>query len=216
MCKPCRYWNELPADFITDEIFYSLCDYWPSMPQDVDIINENTLLVLPLYRMNERSKTVAVPARGGARAHFANDNSYTIEFLLSTEAIPDDSKESFEGYLTSICEAEIKYVSHVVHWPFLTSQRLLRLQQQRLKTIKQALIERLDQFPANGGGFENPDHNADPNPPNPSDMVVEEGVHASSSAEDIDLVLFNRGETVEINSQSEIRPGQVDPGGWDI
>ncbi len=54
--------NELPADFITYEIFYSLCDYWPSMPHDVDIINENSLLSLSLYRMNERSKTVAVPA----------------------------------------------------------------------------------------------------------------------------------------------------------
>jgi hypothetical protein len=88
------------------------------------------------------------------------------------------------------------------------------LQQQRLKTIKQALIERLDQFPTNGGGFENPDPNADHNPPNPSDMVVEEGEHASSSAEDIDLVLFERGETVETNSQSEIRPGQEGPDGW--
>ncbi len=58
---------------------------------------------------------------------------------------------------TSICEAEMKYVSHVVNWPFLASQRLLRLQQQRLETIKQALIERLDKFPANGGGLENPD-----------------------------------------------------------
>ncbi len=108
----------------------------------------------------------------------------------------------------------MKYVGHVVNWPFLASQRLLRLQQQRLKTIKQALIERLDQFPTNGGGFENPDPNADHNPPNPSDMVVEEGEHASSSAEDIDLVLFERGETVETNSQSEIRPGQEGPDGW--
>ncbi len=88
------------------------------------------------------------------------------------------------------------------------------MQQQRLKTIKQALIERLDQFPTNGGGFENPDPKADRNHPNPSDMVVEEGEHTSSSAEDIDLVLFERGETVETTSQSEIRPGQEGPSGW--
>ncbi len=93
------------------------------------------------------------------------------------------------------------------------------MQQQRLKTIKQALVERLDRFPvpdANGGGFENPDPNADPNPPNPSDMVVEEGEHASSSAEDIDLVLFQRGEADGINSQSGTRPGQEGPGGWEF
>jgi hypothetical protein len=214
--KPCRYWNELPADIIDDEIFYSLCDYWPSMPHDVDIINENSLLGLPLYRMNERNKTIPVPTRIGAKAHFANDNSYTIEFLLSTGAIPDNSKESFEGYLTSICEAEMKYVGHIVNWPFLASLRLLRLQHQRLKTIKQALIERLDKFPANGDGFENPDPSADHNPNNPSNMVVEEGEHASSSVEGIDLVLFNRGETDETTSQSEICPGQEGPGGWTL
>ena len=214
--KPCRYWNELPAEIIDDEIFYSLCDYWPSMPHDVDIINENSLLGLPLYRMNERSKTIAVPARIGAKAHFTNDNSYTIEFLLSTGAISDDNKESFEEYLTSICEAEIKYVGHVVNWPFLAAHRLLRMQLQRLKTIKQALVERLDQFPlpdANSAGFENPDPNADPNP-NPSDMVVDEGEDATSSTEDTDLMLFQRGGTDEDNSQSEIRPGQEGPGGW--
>jgi hypothetical protein len=186
------------------------------MPQDVDIINENTLLGIPLYRMNEQSKSIPVPARIGARAHFTNDNSYTIEFLLSTEAISNDSKESFEEYLTSICEAEMKYVSYVVDGPFLAAHRLLRMQQQRLRTIKQALVERLDQFPlpdANSAGFENPDPNADPNP-NPSDMVVDEGEDATSSAEDIDLTLFQRGGTDEDNSQSEIRPGQEGPGGW--
>ncbi len=66
------------------------------------------------------------------------------------------------------------------------------------------------------GSNENPDPNADHNPNNPSNMVLEEGEHASSSAEDIDLVLFERGETVESNSHSEIRPGQRGPGGWDI
>ena len=90
------------------------------------------------------------------------------------------------------------------------------MQQQRLKTIKQTLVERLDRFPlpdANGVKFDNPDPNADPNPPNPSDIVVEEEEDAASSTEDNDLMLFQRGETDEDNSQSEIRPGQEGPGG---
>jgi hypothetical protein len=184
------------------------------MPHDVDIINENSLLGLPLYRMNELSKTVAVPTRIGAKAYFANNNSYTIEFLLSTGAIAEDSKDSLEEYLTSICEAEMKYVGHIMNWPFLASLRLLRLQHRRLKTIKQALIERLDQFPANGGGLNNPDPNADNTTNNPSNMVIEEGEHASSSAEDIDLRLWQSGATDEDNAQSETRPGQNGPGGW--
>ncbi len=150
------------------------------MPQDVDIINKNTLLSLPLYRMNEQSKTVVVPAKIGAKSHMANDNSYTIEFLLSTGAVPNDNKGSFEDYLTAICEAEMKYVNHIINWPFLASQRLLRLQQQCLKTIKHAFIERIDKFPlsgANSAGDSNPDPNVGNNP---SDMFVEEGEDASS------------------------------------
>ncbi len=65
-------------------------------------------------------------------------------------------------------------------------------------------------------GFNNPDPSADSYPPNPSDMVVEKGEDAASSTEDIDLMLFQRGETDGETSQSEIRPGQEGPGGWVI
>ncbi len=182
------------------------------MPQDVDIINEDTLLGLPLYRMNEQSKTV--PARTGGRVHMTNDNLYTIEFLLSTGAIHNYDKRSFEEYLTAISEVEMKYSNHIINWPFLASQRLLRLQLQRLKTIKHALIERIDTFPlsgANGAGDSNPDPNVGNNP---SDMVMEEG--SAAPAEDIDLMLFQRGGTDGETSQSEIRQGQADPGGWEF
>jgi hypothetical protein len=86
--NPSRYWDERPAKNIPDDIFYSLCDFWPSMSIDVDIFNENTTLGLPLYRMNEHRKTNQ--ARPGARSHMVNDNSYTVEFLLSTGAIVRD------------------------------------------------------------------------------------------------------------------------------
>ncbi len=71
--KPSRYWDERPAKDIPDDILYSLCDFWPSMPIDVDIINENTLLGLPLYRMNEQRKINH--ARPGARVHMVNDSA---------------------------------------------------------------------------------------------------------------------------------------------
>ncbi len=210
--KPSRYcWDERPAKDIPDDIFYSLCDFWPSMPIDVDIINENTLLDLPLYRMNEQSKTNH--ARPGARAHMVNDNSYTIEFLLSTGAINNEQR-SFEDYVTAIQELEMKYSNHITNWPFLAAQRLLKLQMHRLKTIRVALTERLDHYPSSGAdsaGFNNPDPNVGNNP---SDVVMNEG--QAASAENIDLMLFRRGEADGENSQSEIRPGQQDPGGWEF
>jgi hypothetical protein len=87
--KPSRYWDERPAKNIPDDIFYSLSDFWPSMPIAVDIINENTLLGLPLYRMNEQRKTNHV--RPGARTHMVNDSAYTIEFL---EQFPTNKSRS--------------------------------------------------------------------------------------------------------------------------
>jgi hypothetical protein len=143
-----RYWNKLPAKDISDDIFYSLCEFWPSMPKDVDIINENTQLGLPLYRMNEQTKTNR--ARPGERPHSVNNGAYTIEFLLSTGAIPNDEQTSFEDYMVRIQEVEMKYSNYVINWPFLASQRLLRLQMNRLKTIKIALTERLHNHPLSG------------------------------------------------------------------
>ena len=44
-------------------------------------------------------------------------------------------------------------------------------------------------------------------------MVMNEGQPADAG--DIDLMLFQRVEADAETSQSEIRPGQQDPGGWE-
>ena len=49
----------------------------------------------------------------------------------------------------------------------------------------------------------------------PSNPVRNEG-GAATAAEDIDLMLFQRGEADGDNSQSETRPGQEGPGGWEF
>ena len=46
-------------------------------------------------------------------------------------------------------------------------------------------------------------------------MVMTEG-GAAPAAEDLDLMLFQRGEADGETSQSEIRPGQQGPGGWEL
>jgi hypothetical protein len=84
----------------------------------------------------------------------------------------------------------------------------------RLKTIRHALTERLNNSPfpgADGAGF-----NKNPIPNlgnNPSEMVMNEGQPADAG--NIDLMLFQRGEADAETSQSEIRPGQQDLGGWE-
>jgi hypothetical protein len=83
------------------------------MPKDIDIINESSLLGLTLYRMNEQNRTNQ--ARLGAKVQMVNGNSYTIEFLLSTGAIANDTQNSFEDYLAAISEVEMNYSNQLRH-----------------------------------------------------------------------------------------------------
>jgi hypothetical protein len=49
-----------------------------------------------------------------------------------------------------------KYAHHIRNWPFLVAQRLLKMQVSRLRMIKTALIEKLDDHPlstANNASF---------------------------------------------------------------
>jgi hypothetical protein len=139
-----------------------------------------------------------------------NDNAYTIDFLLATGAIANE-RNSFEDYINEIQMVESRYSNHLINWPFLAAQRQLKMQLYRLKTIRLALTEGLEHFGADGAGYINPNPNAGYNP---SDVVMNEGQPADAG--DIDLTLFQRGEADGETSQSEIRPGQQDPGGWEF
>jgi hypothetical protein len=51
-----------------------------------------------------------------------------------------------------------KYAHHIRNWPFLVAQRLLKMQVSRLRMIKTALTEKLDDHPlssANSASFSN-------------------------------------------------------------
>jgi hypothetical protein len=184
------------------------------MPHNVNIINDNHQLGLDAYRMREQSRTTFSPAPG-IKPRWVYDHAFTLEYLLGTQAIANSEQTTLEDYMTKVHEMDMVLTDHIANWPFLAAQRLLKLQLSRLRVIKQALTLRLRGHPLhvdNIAGFNNPDPNADLDT---SDMVETEG-GAAPAAEDLDLMFFHRGETDEANSQSEIRPSQADPGGWDI
>jgi len=212
--KPSRYWNELPAQHIPDDIIYSLSEYWPSMPHNVNIVDDNQQLGLDAYRMREQSRTKVSPAPG-VRPYWVHDYAHTFAYLLATGAIANEEQTTLEDYMTRVHEMDMLLTDHIANWPFLAAQRLLKLQLSRLRVIKQALTLRLEGHPLHGNnlpGFNNPDPNMDPEPSNP--VRNEDG--AANAAEDIDLRLWQSGATDGDNSQSEIRPGQDGPGGWEF
>jgi hypothetical protein len=158
--------------------------------------------------MNEQRRT---NQKGpGTRPFMVNDNSYTIEYLLATGAVTNE-RHAFEAYANEIQMLESKYANHISKWPFLAAQRLLKMQSYRLRAIRIALVEGMEHFGADGTGYINPNPNAGFNP---SDLVGNEGQTAEVVDDGIDLALFQRGEADGEPSQSEIRPGQQDPGGW--
>jgi hypothetical protein len=203
--KPSRYWNELPAQGISDDIIYSLSEYWPSIPHNVNIVYDNQQLGLDAYRMREQKRTKFSPGPG-IRPYWVHDHAHTLEYLLATGAIANLEQITLEDYMTRVHEMDMLLTDHIANWPFLAAQRLLKLQLSRLRVIKQALTTSLEGHPLHDNnlpGLNNPDPNMDHHPSNP--VRNEDG--AATAAEEINLRLWQSGATDGDNSQSEIRPG---------
>ncbi len=166
--RPSRYWNETAAKDIPDDLLYSLSKYWPGMPRDCDVIRDNNTLGLPAYRSNELRFRKADPATNKAPI----DAAWTIQRLVELRAIPDSSQQSLKDYMSKIQAMDDKYAYHIRNWPFLVAQRLLKMQVSRLRQVKTALTEKLDDHPlcsANSASFSN-------------DTIINQRINAETAA----------------------------------
>ena len=151
--KPTRYWNELLVRDVPSDILYSLSDYYPCLPFEVDIIRDNESLGLPIYRIYETvfyqdpgpQTADGVPEEDRPRKRV--DVQKTIDSLIGLGIIPDEEQTSLENYMTELEDMLQKYEGYLREWPFLVAQRLLKMQVARLKNIKHALTERLNNHP---------------------------------------------------------------------
>ena len=109
---------------------------------------------------------------------------------------------SLENYMTELEDMLQKYEGYLHEWPFLVAQRLLKMQVARLKNIKHALTERLNNHPlsaANTPAFESRQNQGNPPTSAPADTTSQSG------------------GTMGNNSQSANRSGQMDgPSGGGI
>jgi hypothetical protein len=209
--RPSRYWNETAAKDIADDVLYSLSDYWPGMPRDCDIIRDNISLGLPAYRSIELRFGKADPANNKAPI----DATATIQQLVTLRAIPDSSQQSLKDYMSRVQAMDDKYAHHIRNWPFLVAQRLLKMEVSRLRMIKIALTEKLDDHPlssANSASFSNVSIanqmiNADPYARN-IPYYGESGYNSAQAAN-----TPQSGGASGNPSQSAIRPGYENLGG---
>jgi hypothetical protein len=179
--KPTRYWNELLVKDVPDDILYSLSDYHPGLPFEADIIRDNESLGLPIYRIRE---TVfyqdQVPPRADNGSEWEKprkrvDVESTIANLVSLQALQDEEQETLERYMLDIEEVLKRYEKYLQEWPFLAAQRLLKMQVTRLKNIKHALTEKLNNHPLSAANTAVIGSNNNGNPPAPADTTSQSG-----------------------------------------
>ena len=206
--KPTRYWNELLVKDVPSDVLYSLSDYHPGLPYEANIIHDNESLGLPIFRIYETvfyqdpgpQTADGVPEEDKPRKKV--DVQRTIESLLGLGTIPDEEQSTLESYMTLLEEMLQKYEGYLREWPFLVAQRLLKMQVARLKSIKLALTERLDNHPlssANTPAFGSRQNQGNQPTSAPADTTSQSG------------------GTMRNNSQSANRSGQMDgPSGGGI
>ncbi len=161
--------------------------------------------------MHEQKSLPSETTMGGKERKL-NDSNYTIAYLLKTGSIPNGEQASFQEYMIRIQEMDIKYTDLIAKWPFLVAQRLLKMQSSRLRVIKSALAEKLNDHPLNinnATGFNNPNANTGADTYSLAGFNNPQGDYMSAG---VDLAMFQRGGAEDQQSQSAIRPGQEDLG----
>jgi hypothetical protein len=180
--KPTRYWNELLVNDVPSDILYSLSDYYPGLPYEVNIIRDNESLGLPSFRIRETvfhqdqgpQMTDNEPEEDKPRKRV--NVQATIDSLIDLGALPNGEQASLEHYMLEIEEIFKRYEEYLRDWPFLVAQRLLKIQVARLKNIKHALTENLNNHPlssANTAVFGSDQNHG--NPPAPADTTSQSG-----------------------------------------
>jgi hypothetical protein len=145
-----RYWNELLVKDVPSDILYSLSDFYPGLPYEVNIVRDNESLGLPIYRICEtvffQDQTPptadGVPEEDKPRKRVNVET--TIAKLIGLGALPDGEQASLEHYMLSVEEILKRYEGYLHEWSFLVAQRLIKMQVSRLKCIKYALTEKLN------------------------------------------------------------------------
>ncbi len=114
--------------------------------------------------------------------------------------------------MLSVEEILAKYERYLQEWPFLVAQRLIKMQVSRLKIIKTALTEKLNNRPlsADNTAIFGSDLTQG-NPP-----AGYESMHYSGPAPAAADISSQRGGTMGDNSQSTNRSGYSNPSGGDI
>jgi hypothetical protein len=197
---------------------YSLSGFYSGLPYEANIVRDNEFLGLPIYRIRETvfvqdqiPPTVdGVPEEDKPRKRV--NVEATIANLVGLGALSDDEQESLEHYMLSVEEILKRYEGYLQERPFLVGQRLIKMQVSRLKYIKYALTEKLNNHPlssANTAVFGS-DQNQGAPPAGYESMAYFGPAPAAADT------TSQSGGTMGNNSHSANRSGQTNPSGGGV
>ncbi len=138
--KPSRFWNDVYVSGVTGKTLYTLHDYCPGMP--VDLEQECKNMNLQPYLTTE---VVVFPPND--KAKFPIDASASVASMVSLGILKDTTDKTIEQYLMDL-QPTIERYNHLDDtWPFALPRIFLRAHAFRLERVKYALKGHLGSRP---------------------------------------------------------------------
>ena len=130
--KPSRFWNELRVQGVANKILYTLHDYCPGMPVNLEQECKNMNLhpyvatEIVLFPPNDKEK-------------FPIDAPASVAKMVSLGILKDPSDETIEQFLTDL-QPTIERFNHLDDtWPFALARLFINAHMFRLERMKYAL-----------------------------------------------------------------------------
>jgi hypothetical protein len=175
-------------------------------------------LSLPIYRIYETVflQDQTPPTADGVAEENKPRKRVNVEATIASldglGALPDQEQGSLENYMLNVEDILTRYEKYIQEWPFLVAQRRIKMQVSRLKYIKYALTEKLNNHPFSSAntavfGF---DLNQG-NPPAGYESMAYFGPALADA-----ITSSQSGGTMGNNSQSANRSGHTNPSGGGI
>ena len=134
-----RLWNDQYLRDIDVKVLYSLHDYCPGMP--VDLEHECELMKLHPFVHNEIVHHPKLPEDKYPPWNLEG----TVNNMVQKGILRDDQVQTIESFLKELAKIRKDYEDQAEDWPFEIGRYVLSLHSQRLKNMDNLLTQRIEQ-----------------------------------------------------------------------
>jgi hypothetical protein len=135
-----RLWNDQYLRDIDIKVLYSLHDYCPGMP--IDLEHECELMNLHPFVHNEIVYHPKLPEDKYPPWNLEG----TVNNMVQKGILRDDQVQTIESFLKELAKIRKEYEDQAEDWPFEIGRYVLSLHTQRLKNMDNLLTQRIEQI----------------------------------------------------------------------